>query len=119
MKIVFPDLLGPANETVSHTNVPRSGTPCQAGNWAVVGKCNIFEMLSNRLSITKIVMLTNKAVKDFFKTGSANGFKLDGEQISKRTQNRGFVNIYPGWFFSVCKWVWWDKFLRRQLDEAL
>ena len=76
-------------------------------------------MLANRLSITKIVMLTNKAVKDFFKTGSANGFKLDGEQISKRTQNRGFVNIYSGWFFSVCKWVWWDKFSRRQLDEAL
>ena len=71
------------------------------------------------MSITKIVVFTNKAVEDFLKTGSANRFKLDWEQVCERTHNRGSVNIYLGWFLSVCKWVWWGKFSRRQLDEAL
>ena len=66
-----------------------------------MGKGNIFEMLSNRLSITKIVVLTNKAVEYFLKTSSAYLFKLDRKQFVNRTLNRSLVNGYPSWFISV------------------
>lgn len=76
-------------------------------------------MFSNRLGITEIVVLTDKTIKDFFKTSFANGNKLDRQKVSEWTLNRCLVNLYPGWFLSVCKRVGWYKFSRRQLDEAL
>ena len=67
-----------------------------------MGKRNVFEMLSNRLSIT-IVVLTNKTVEYFLKTGSAHLFKLDGKQGPQSTLNRCLINCYTGWFLSVGK----------------
>lgn len=78
-----------------------------------MGKGNIFEMLSNRLSITKIVVLTNKTVEYFLKTSSAYLFKLDRKQLANRTLNRCLVNDYLGWFLSIGQRIGWGRFAGR------
>jgi len=84
-----------------------------------MGKCNIFEMLSDWLSITKIVVLTYKSIEYLLKRGPANLFKLDGKQVTDRTMNRNFIDYYPGWFFSLCKRVGRGEFSGRQFNKAL
>ena len=41
-------------------------TPGQTGNRTVIGKSDVFEMFSNGLGVTKIVVLTDQAIKEFF-----------------------------------------------------
>ena len=76
-------------------------------------------MLSNWLSVTKIVVLAYKTIEHFLKTSPANLFKLYRKQVADRTMNRSFIDYYPGWFLSVCKRVGWDKFSGRQFNKAL
>jgi hypothetical protein len=84
-----------------------------------MGKCDIFEVLSNRLSITKIVVLIDKTVEHLFKRSSAYLFKPDRKQITDRRLNRSLVNDYPGRLLSVCKRIGWCTFSGRQFDKAL
>jgi len=60
-----------------------------------MGKCHIFEVLSNRLSITKIVVLIDKAVEHLLKRSSAYLFKPDRKQITDRRLNKSLVNELP------------------------
>ena len=76
-------------------------------------------MLSNRLGITKIVVLTNKAVECFFKISSAYLFKLDREQLPDRTLNRCLGDLYPVWFLTVCKRIGRTTFAGWQFDKTL
>lgn len=84
-----------------------------------MGKCNIFEMLSNWLSVTKIVVLAYKTIEYLLKTSSANLFKLERKQVADRTMNRSFIDYYPGWFFSLYKRVGRGEFSGRQFNKAL
>ena len=118
MKIVFSGLFAPANKTISCANIPRCRAPCQTRNRAVTGKCNIFEMLSNRLSVAKIVVFAYKTIEYLLKTSSANLFKLDRKQVSDRTMNGRVIDGYYRWFLSFCKRVGRSEFPGRQLNEA-
>ena len=76
MKIVLSNLFAPANETISCSNIPWRWPPCQTRNRAIMRKCNIFEMLPNWLSITKIMVLTYKTIEYLLKRSSANLVKF-------------------------------------------
>ena len=76
-------------------------------------------MLSNWLSVTKIVVLADKTIEYLLKTSSANLFKLDRKQVADRTMNRSFIDYYPGWFLSLCKRVGRDEFPGRQFNKAI
>jgi hypothetical protein len=76
-------------------------------------------MLSNRLSVAKIVVFAYKTIEYLLKTSFANLFKLDRKQVADRTMNRSFIDYYPGWFLSLCKRVGRGEFLGRQFNEAL
>lgn len=76
-------------------------------------------MLSNWLSVTKIVVLAYKTIESLLKTSSANLFKLDRKQVADRTMNRSFIDYYTGWFLSVCKRVGRGEFLGREFNKAL
>jgi len=118
MKVVLSDLFAPANETISCANIPWGRPPCQAGNGTITGKGNIFEVLSNRLCVTKIVVLAYKAIEDFLKGSPPYLFKVDGQQIVNTTMNRRLIDGYPGGFLSVSKRVGRGEFSGWQLNEA-
>ena len=118
MKISFSGLFIPANETVSCANIPWRRAPCQTGNGAATGKGHIFEMLSNGLCVTKIVVLTYKAIKDLLKGSSANLLKADRKQVGNTTMNGRVIDCDSGWLLSLCKRVGRDEFSGRQFNEA-
>ena len=118
MKIVFSDLIAPANKSISYSNIPWRWPPCQTRNRAIMGKCNIFKMLSNWLGITKIMVLTYKRIECFFKISSANLWKLDRKQLADRTMQRSFIDYYPGWFLSLCKRVGRGEFSGRLFNKT-
>ncbi len=62
-------------------------------------------MLSNWLSVTKIVVLAYKAIEYPLKMRSANLLKLDRKKVADRTMNRSIIDYYPGWLLSLCKRV--------------
>ncbi len=62
-------------------------------------------MLSNWLSVTKIVVFAYETIEYLLKTSSANLFKFDRKQVADRTMNRSSIDGYPGWFPSLCKRV--------------
>lgn len=119
MKIFFSCCFIPADEPIPHADIPGCGAPCQTGNGAAVGKGHIFEMLSNGLGITKIMIFAYKAIEDFLEGSSANLLELDGKQIGKGTVNGRIINGYSGWFFSFCKRIGRGEFPGRQFNEAL
>ena len=84
-----------------------------------MGKCNIFEMLSDWLGITQIMVLTYKSIEYLLKRGPANLLELDRKQVAYRTMNRSFIDYYPGWFLSLCKRVGRGAFSGRQFNKAL
>ena len=118
MKIVLSDLFAPTNEPISYSNIPWRRPPCYTGNRTVIGKSNVFEVLSNGLSIAKVMVLAYEAVKDLLKGSSANLLKVDGKQVGNRTMNGRFIDRYFRWFLSFCEWVDRGEFLGRQFDEA-
>ena len=118
MKIVFSGLFAPANETIPCTDIPWCGAPCQTSNGAATGKGNIFEVLSNRLCVTKIMVLTYKTIEYLLKGSSANLLKVDRKQVGNRTMNGRVIDCYSGWFFSLCKGVGRGEFPGRQFNEA-
>ena len=99
MKIVFSDLFAPANETISHSNIPWRRAPCQTGNGAATGKGHIFEMLSNGLGIAKIMEFAYKTIEDLLKGSPANLLKVYGKQICHRTiKGRVIYGTLDGFF---------------------
>jgi len=50
-----------------------------------MGKCNIFEMFSNRLSVSEIVILINQTIEHLFTRSFSYLFKPDRDNILKRT----------------------------------
>ena len=76
-------------------------------------------MLSNWLSITKIMVLAYKTIEYLLKTSPANLFKLDRKQVVERAMNGSFIDYYPGWFLSLCKRVGGREFSGRQFNKAL
>ena len=76
-------------------------------------------MLSNWLSVTKIVVPAYKTIEYLLKTSPANLFKLDRKQVADGTMNRSFINYYPGWFLSLCKRVGRDEFSGRQFKKTV
>ena len=49
-----------------------------------MGKCNIFEMFSNRLSVSEIVILINQTIEHLFTRSFSYLFKPDRDNILKR-----------------------------------
>jgi hypothetical protein len=119
MKMVLSDLFAPTNKPISCSNVPWRGTPRQTCNGAVTGKRYIFEMLSNWLCVTKIVVLIYKAIEHSFKGSSANLFKLDRKQVADFTMNSCFIHYYLGWLLALCKRVGRSAFPGRQFNKAI
>ncbi|MFP4087927.1 MAG: hypothetical protein ACLFUL_14170, partial [Desulfobacteraceae bacterium] len=99
-------------------NIPWGRTPCQAGNGTFTGTGNIFEMLSNRLCVTQVMVLAYKAIEDFLKGRSANLLKVDGEQIRNKAMNGRLINGYRGGFLSLCKRICRREFSGGQFNEA-
>jgi len=60
-------------------------------------------MFSNRLGVTKIMMLTDQAVKEFLYPGSAYLLEMDRKKVVNRALNRGLVSLYFGGFSPVGK----------------
>ncbi len=75
-------------------------------------------MLSNRLSVAKIVVFAYKTIEYLLKTSSANLLKVDGKQIGNRTMNGCVIDCYSGWFLSLCKRIGRAEFLGRKFKEA-
>ena len=74
-------------------------------------------MLSNWLSVTKIVVLAYKTIEYLLKRSSANLFEFDRKQVVDRTMNRSFIDYYAGWFLAVCKRVSRGEFSGRQFNK--
>ena len=118
MKVFLSGLFVPANETISRANIPWCRSPCQTGDGAATGKDHIFEVLSDRLCVTKIVVLAYKTIEGVLKGSSSNLLKADRKQVSNRTMNGRVIDCYFGWFLSLCKWVGRDKSSGRQFNEV-
>ena len=76
-------------------------------------------MLSNRLGITQIVMLTDQTVEEFLGPGSAYLLEMDRVQLINRTVYRGPVNLYVDRFSPIGKRIGKLTLWRRQLDQPL
>ena len=76
-------------------------------------------MLSNWLSVTKIVVPAYKTIEYLLKTSSANLFELNRKQVTYRTMNRRFIDYYPGWFLSLCKGVGRGEFSGWLFNKTL
>jgi hypothetical protein len=60
-------------------------------------------MLSNRLGVTQIMMLTDQTIEELFRPGSAYLLEMDRVQLVNRALYRGLVNLYFGGFSPIGK----------------
>jgi hypothetical protein len=70
-------------------------------------------MFSNRVGVSKVVVLADQAVKKFFKPGSAYLFKMDREKFINGALYRGAVNFYFDRLFPIGKRIRGLTFWRR------
>jgi len=60
-------------------------------------------MLSNRLGVSKIVVFTDQAVKEFFKPGPAYLLQMDGVKFINGAFYWGLINGYSKGFFLLAR----------------
>jgi hypothetical protein len=75
-------------------------------------------MLSNRLGVSKIVVFTDQAVKEFLKPGSAYLLQMDEVKFIKGAFYWGLINGYSNGFFSIGKRIGKFALGRWQFDDA-
>ena len=75
MNVASAGLGRPANEAIPATEVTRRGGPGQAGQRPTVGRDQIFEVLTNRLRVTQVMVLLDQTVKQRFLACPSNLFK--------------------------------------------
>src|SRR6056297_2162071 len=84
--IFFAGLWRPADEAVPATDVSRGRGPTQAGNGAIVGVDDVFELLAHGMAVAQVMKLLDQAVKSF----SSSLFRT-------WRNSRGFRSQSPAW----------------------
>ena len=85
-----------------HKCVPGIGAEYGACR-TLIGKRDVLEMFSNRVGVSKVVVLADQAVKKFFKPGSAYLFKMDRKKFINGALYRVSVDLYFDRFFTIGK----------------
>ena len=71
----------PANESISGFDGPCRRSPPHAGYRSFIYKGHIFEMISDNLSITEIMMLLNQTVVKRLKSGISDQLDFNGREV--------------------------------------
>jgi hypothetical protein len=66
MNALFSQPLRPANVAVPASDVTGSGRPGQTGNGSFPGIDNVFKLLSDRMTVSEIMVLLDQAVIELF-----------------------------------------------------
>lgn len=81
MEVFFFGGFIPADERIAGSNGPGRRAPAEASDRPVLYKGDIFEMTSDNLAITEVMILLDQAVVKRFKRGIADQVKIKGIEV--------------------------------------
>jgi len=81
MELIFFGGFVPTDEGIAGLDRPGRGAPSETGYRPIPYKGDVFEMITDNLSITEIVMLFDQAVVKRFKGGITHHFEFNGWEV--------------------------------------
>jgi hypothetical protein len=95
MNVRLPLLGRPADEPISRSQVTGSGTEGETSDRPLGGKDQVLKVLSDRMTVTEVVVVLDEAAVEPFKGGPADLLYLQRTELLDGTANRGLVDGDP------------------------
>lgn len=95
MQVLLAGLDGPADKSVSATDMPWSRRPAKTGDRSFLGEYHIFEMFSHRLDIAQIMELGDESVIELLKGSTPHLMDDQGTEPAKIGLKGTLVNLDP------------------------
>src|SRR5687767_13687221 len=79
--VAAPCFRAPTDIAIAAAQMARCRTPCRACDRPALGPHQIFQVLSNRLFVSQVMMMLHQTVEQWFISRSSHRLQIDGPQF--------------------------------------